>query len=271
MSNDPPATDLPSTDPPSNDPWRLDGRVALVTGASRGIGAAVAAELLDRGAAVLLVARDPAVLGGEVDAHRAAGRPATGVVADVATPEGRGTVLRAIATAGRLDVLVNNVGTNIRRASLEATAEDWERIVRTNVTSAWELTRGCHAWLARSNAASVVNMSSVAAFRTIRTSTAIYTMTKGAIEGMTRFFAVEWGPARIRVNCVAPWYVRTPLTAAVLDAPATAAAILDRTPLGRLGTPEDVARAIAFLAMPASSWITGVCLPVDGGALALGF
>lgn len=251
------------------DVWRLDGRVALITGASRGLGAAVAEELGERGATLVLVARS-ATLDDTVAALRAAGRDARGVRADVATPEGRAAVLHAVGELGRLDVLVNNVGVNLRKPTLEVTLEEWDALVRVNVTSAWDLSRGCHPWLARSGAASIVNLSSVAAHRTVRTSTAIYAMTKGAVEAMTRFLAVEWGPAGIRVNAVAPWYVATPLTAAVLDDPERRAALLARTPLGRLGEPADVARAVAFLAMPASGWITGACLPVDGGYLALG-
>lgn len=253
----------------AEDVWRLDGRVALVTGASRGIGAAVAEELGERGASLLLVARS-AELDDVVGRLRAAGREARGVRADVATADGRARVLDAVRELDRLDVLVNNVGLNIRKPTLEVPPEDWDTLVRVNVTSAWELARGCHPWLARSGAASIVNVSSVAAQRTVRTSTAIYAMTKGALEAMTRFLAVEWGPAGIRVNTVSPWYVATPLTAPVLDDPGKRAALLARTPLGRLGEPADVARAVAFLAMPASGWITGACLPVDGGHLALG-
>jgi Tropinone reductase 1 len=255
------------------DPWRLDGRVAVVTGASRGIGASVAEALGERGAAVILVARSEE-LEARVAALRARGADATGVRADVATADGRAAVLSAVAARGALDVLVNNVGTNLRKPTAEVTEAEWEALVRTNVTSAWDLARGCREALARAaserGGASVVNTSSVAALRSVRTSTAIYAMTKGAIEGMTRFLATEWGPAGIRVNSVAPWYVATPLAAAVLDDPEKRAALLARTPLGRLGTPEDVARAVAFLALPASSWISGVCLPVDGGYCALG-
>ena len=257
-----------SASPPAS-PWRLDGRVALVTGASRGIGAAIAEELCAHGATVLLAARS-SDLDERVAALRAAGHAAEGIRADVATPEGRAAVLDLVRGVGRLDVLVNNVGVNIRKPTLEATSEDWESIVRTNVTSAWELARGCHPWLVRSDAASLVNMSSVAAFRSVRTSTAIYAMSKGAVDGMTRFLATEWGPAGIRVNSVAPWYVVTPLTAPVLDDPEKRSAILARTPLGRLGEPADVARAVTFLALPAAGWITGVCLAVDGGFTALG-
>jgi Tropinone reductase 1 len=247
------------------DAFRLDGRVALVTGASRGIGLAVAGLLARRGAVVRMVARGEDLLA-RVEELRLAGLQVEGVRADVTEAEGR---TLALATE-RLDILVNNVGMNIRKPTLEATVEDSDTLIRANVTSAWELCRGAHPLLVRSDAPAIVNIGSVAAFRSIRTSTAIYAMSKGALEGMTRFLATDWGPAGIRVNSVAPWYVATPLVAPVLGDPEKRAAILARTPLGRIGRPEDVAEAVAFLASPAASWITGVCLPVDGGFLAQG-
>lgn len=251
--------------------WRLDGRVALVTGASRGIGAAIAAELLALGAEVLLVARGEADLEAAVEAHRARGAPASGVAADVSTAEGRARVLAAArARWDRLDVLVNNAGTNLRKPTLEVTPEDWRALLDQNVTGALALCQACQPWLVSSGQGAVINVSSVASKRAVRSSTAIYAMSKGALDNLTRFLAAEWAPSGVRVNSVSPWYVATPLANAVLSDPERRARILSRTPLGRVGEPADVAAAVAFLALPAAGWITGVDLPVDGGFLTLG-
>lgn len=251
--------------------WRLDGRVALVTGGTRGIGRGVVEALAERGARVWFAARTAADVARTEAALRAAGADATGIVADVTTDDGRRAVLDALRAGGdRLDLLVHNVGTNIRKPTLEATAEDWATLTAINTTPVWELSRACFPWLQVSGAASVVILGSVSSTRAVRTSTAIYAMTKGALDGLARFLAAEWGPHGIRVNVVAPWYVRTPLTVPVLSDPAKRDAILARTPLGRVGEPEDIGRTVAFLCLPASAWITGVVLPVDGGFSILG-
>lgn len=253
------------------DVWSLVGKEAVVTGASRGLGRAIAKELAARGARVACVARSTGDLATLVSEVEADGGRAYAVVADLGTQAGIDAVLAAVAE--RTDVLhalVNNTGINLRKPTLEAPREDWETLVATNVTSAWGLARGLHPALKAAGGASVVQISSVASERAVRTSTAIYAMSKGAMDAMTRFLACEWGKDGIRVNGVAPWYVRTPLGAVVLSDPDKAAAVLARTPLGRVGEPEDIARAVAFLAAPASGWITGVILPVDGGFSALG-
>lgn len=251
--------------------WSLDGKVAVVTGASRGLGAAIAVELGRWGAHVVAVARTADALADTVATIHAAGGSAHAVVADVATDAGVAAVVADVAARfPAVHVLVNNVGTNHRAPTLEVTRDAWEALVATNLTSAWMLTRALHPQLLAAQGASVVQVSSVSSVRAVRTSTAIYAMTKGGLDAMTMWLASAWGPDQIRVNGVAPWYVRTPLAEPVLADPTRRDAILARTPLGRVGEPHDVARAVAFLASPASAWITGVTLPVDGGFMALG-
>lgn len=237
--------------------------MALVTGASRGIGLATARALTAAGGPVVAVARawTPAPENALFDR----------LVADVTVAEDRARVRAHVeAVYGRLDVLVNNVGGNVRRPTMDYDDEALHAVLRTNFESAWGLCRAFEPLLAASGAGSIVNVSSVAAQRALRTSSAAYAASKAALEALTRFLAVEWAPRGIRVNAVAPWYVETPLAAAVLEDPEKRARVLARTPAGRVGEPEEVAAAISFLASPAASWITGVVLPVDGGFSALG-
>jgi Tropinone reductase 1 len=233
--------------------WTLEGRSALVTGASKGIGLAVARELAALGATVLSVARS------EGD-----------VRADVATPEGQRAVADAVDRrfGGKLDILVNNVGTNVRRRIVDYGEDEIERIFSTNLRSAVGLCRLLHRRLSRGGA--VVNLSSVGGIVALR-SGAPYAMTKAALIQLTKNLACEWAEDGIRVNCVAPWYIDTPLARPVLDDPAVLAEIVAATPMRRVGTAEEVAGAVAFLCLPASSYVTGQCLAVDGGFLAYGF
>lgn len=239
------------------------GRVAVVTGASRGIGAAAAAHLAQAGNQVVGIARgfEPGAASGAIEAF----------TADVTIAADRARLVEHVKSRyGRLDVLVNNVGGNVRKPTLEYSDEELHAVMNTNFESAWGLCRALHPLLRASGAGSIVNVSSVAATHSLRTSSAVYAASKAALEGLTRFLAVEWAPDGIRVNAVAPWYVRTPLAEAVLKDPEKHARILARTPAGRVGEPHEVAAAIGFLASPAASWITGVVLPVDGGFSVLG-
>jgi len=253
--------------------WRLDGQLALVTGGSAGIGRAIARELLGFGADVLLAARDAAGL----ESARSdlledfPGREISTFVADVADDEQRRELLDWVEDFGEgLHILVNNAGGNVTKAANDYTEDEWRQIFEINLFSAFELSRYAHPLLTKHAASAIVNIGSVSAVTHVR-SGAPYGMSKAAMHQMTRNLAVEWAEDGVRVNCVAPWYIRTRRTSDKLADPDYLDEVLLRTPLGRIGEPEEVAAAVAFLCLPASSYVTGECIAVDGGFLRYGF
>ncbi len=260
--------------------WSLSGRRALVTGATRGIGHAIASELLELGAEVFVVARNQARLDQCVAEWR--GRDVSlqvdGVGGDVSVEADRERIFAELARrGGGLDILINNVGTNIRKRAESYTLEEYRHIIETNMTSTFEMCRRAFPMLRAREpgatpraTAAIVNVVSVAGMTHVR-SGAPYGMTKAASIQLTRNLAAEWASAGIRVNAVAPWYIWTPLAKPVLDVEAYRESVLERTPLGRIGQPEEVAAAVAFLCMPAASYITGQCIAVDGGFTIYGF
>ena len=253
--------------------WRLDGQVALVTGASVGIGRAIAAELLGLGADVMLVARD----GAQLEATRSEleeqfpQAQVRAFPADVADAEQRREIFDWVEDLGNgLQVLVNNAGTNVRRATLDYADAEWRELFETNLFSAFELCRFAFPLLSQHASSSIVNVGSVSGLTHVRTG-APYGMTKAALHQLTRNLACEWAEDGVRVNAVAPWYIRTRRTSTSLADPDYLDEVIERTPMGRIGEPEEVGSAVAFLCLPASSYVTGECIAVDGGFLRNGF
>lgn len=262
--------------------WRLSGQTALITGASRGIGRACAIEFAALGANLVLVGRDEDALeaiASEISERdlresesAAQERIRIDVIsADVSDGEGRAAVFDQLSDLKcELHILVNNVGNNIRRSALEYSDQDLRFIFQTNVASAFEMSRMSHSLLKQHGSASIINIASVSGMTHVRTGAA-YGMSKAAIVQMTKNLACEWAPDGIRVNCVAPWYIRTQRSEAALTNSEYLEEVLNRTPMGRIGEPEEVAAAVAFLALPCASYITGECIAVDGGFSRYGF
>lgn len=247
--------------------WQLTGKKALITGASKGIGRAIAEEFLKLGAEVCIIARNEANIETLVDEWREQGWLAQGIAADVSDPSQEDEIFTTINSYWEhLDILVNNVGTNIRKKAVDYSFSEYELILNTNLSPVFRICQLAYPLLKKGNGASVINIASVAGLTHLRTG-APYAMSKAAMLQLTRNLAVEWASDNIRVNAVAPWYIRTPLAQAVLENPEYLNAVLAETPMKRIGEPIEVASAVAFLAMPAASYITGQCIAVDGGFL----
>lgn len=251
--------------------WTLTGRRALVTGGTKGIGQAIVQQFLSLGASVFMVARTDDTLQQQLTHYRQQGFDVDGLAADLSLPGAASQVIDAVQDRwGSLDILVNNTGTNTRKPTADYTAADYDHVLNTNLRSAYELTQQAYPLLKASAQGNVVFVSSVSGL-THTSSGSLYGMTKAALNQLARNLSVEWAADRIRVNAVAPWYINTPLAAPVLTNPEKLAGILARTPMKRVGEAVEVASAVSFLCMPASSYITGQTLSVDGGMLAWGY
>jgi Tropinone reductase 1 len=245
--------------------WDLKDRVALITGGSKGIGKATVMEFLKLGAQVVFTARQEAHVLALESECREAGYEIKGIVSDASVAKDRENLVSLVSSQyGRLDVLVNNAGINIRKRAIEYSEAEYLKVLNINLIAPFELCRAFFPLLSKGQKPSVVNVSSVAAQCDVRTGTP-YGMSKAGLLQQTRNLAVEWAPAGIRVNAVSPWFTVTPLTSNLLEQQETMAVIIEGTPMKRVAQPEEVASVIAFLAMDKASYITGQNIIIDGG------
>lgn len=252
--------------PGTLDLFRLDGRVALVTGASRGLGAAMAAALAGAGADVVLHASEqPATAVADAIAQNT-GRDPVVLTADLAKRDAADRLMAdAIGAFGRLDILINNAGIIRRQPAALHGDDDWDRVIEVDLSNVFRLCRaaGRHM-IERQQGGKIINIASLLSFQGGITVPG-YAAAKGGVMQLTKALANEWAPHRINVNAIAPGYMETDNTEALRADPVRYRQITDRIPAGRWGSPQDLAGAVIFLAAPASDYVNGHVLVVDGG------
>lgn len=249
--------------------FSLKDRVAIVTGAGTGIGQGIATAMAESGARVVLAGRTRSRLEGTEETIRGFGGEALVVETDVSDRDGRESLVAAtLETWKQIDILVNNAGVNVRTPPEDYREEDWDRIMDTNLKGTFFLTQLAARHMIERKYGKIIQIASLAAITGIPHIPA-YTAAKGGIASMTYQLAIDWAPYNININSICPGYIRTPLTRPVEESE-RGAYILNRVPAGRWGEPEDIAGTAVFLAAPASDFLTGQLIVVDGGWMAGG-
>ena len=244
----------------------LKGRVAIITGGNGGIGLGMAGGLAAAGARVVIAARDEAKSRAAVESLSKMGGGAVAIGVDVTDEASVAAMVKeTVRLCGRLDILVNNAGTNIRKPAHEVSLDEWRTVMDTNLTSAFLCSRAAYPQMKIAGGGKIINVGSLlstfgAAFAPA------YGASKGGLVQLTKSMAVGWAADNIQVNAVLPGWIDTDLSrGARRDVPGLEAHVIARTPMGRWGTPDDLAAVAVFLASAASNFITGAAIPVDGG------
>lgn len=272
-----------------NEEYRVDGKVAIVTGAGRGIGKAIALILAEAGADVTVVARTKEQIEETAGDIRKLGRKALAIPADVSQEDQvKKVVEQTVSQFGKIDILVNNAGIAVSKPVViipgaeiagftgkvsaqdeQTTLQEWRQIIDTNLTGAFIFAQAVGPYMMKQRKGKVINTSSTAADQGLPRISA-YSASKAGLSTFTRCLASEWGPFNINVNAIAPGIIRTDMVAHHLENPKSKEAILQRIPLDRIAEPRDVALLVLFLASEASDYLTGQIFTIDGGAMGRG-
>ncbi|MFV8224845.1 SDR family oxidoreductase [Christiangramia aquimixticola] len=245
--------------------WNLEGKKALITGGTKGIGKAVVEEFLELGAEVLFTARNnDGILALETELRKKSFK-VSGLQADVSSGDAQDKVRDWIEENwGKLDILVNNAGINIRKKAVEYKEEELRKVLEINLIAPFQISRKLFPLLEQEQNSSIINIASSAAIQDVGTGTP-YSMSKSGLLQQTRSLAVEWASHGIRVNAVSPWFTKTPLTQGYLSNEEKLHSIIEKTPLGRVANAQEISSIVSFLAMDKSSFVTGQNIVADGG------
>lgn len=249
----------------------LTGKLAAVTGATKGIGYAITMAYAEAGADVIVISRTEEDVKKVAEEVEALGRKAYQVTGNVQDYKSITNAIDELLPAEKaIDIWVNNAGMNIRSEALEVTEEEWDQIIQTNMRSAFFLSQYAAKKMKDKGEGKIINITSVAGHVALRTGV-VYGMTKGALIQMTKTLSLEWGKHNIHVNAIGPWYFPTSLTEKLLEDEQYVQEIIERTPMRRIGKLKELAGAAVFLGSEASNYMTGQTLFVDGGMTIYGF